>query len=148
MHTVSDTSPGRVAIQFPANPAYVRVARLTAASLASRAGFGLDRVEDIRVAFDEVAVLLGVSPNDVQGGTGLDVDPGAGLLDVEFFCATGTLEIVASADVPSGDLDVLAQQVLEALSDQHGIADAAGRRIVSAAFSETAAAQDASPAGS
>ena len=77
-----------VRLSVPALPEYVRLARLTAASLASRLGFSFDDVEDLRIAVDELCYLL-VGPEGRPGhitlrysldGTGLAISgqgPGA-----------------------------------------------------------------------
>lgn len=52
----SDESPVRLVI--PAQARYLRLARLTAAGIAGDLGFGLEAIEDLRVAVDEVCAIL------------------------------------------------------------------------------------------
>ena len=51
---------GRDEVQLvvPAAPEYLRLARMTAAGLASRLGFTYDDVEDLRIAVDELCFVL------------------------------------------------------------------------------------------
>jgi serine/threonine-protein kinase RsbW len=51
-----------VHLTVPADPAYVVVLRAATAAAASRAGFGLDQIEDLRLAVDELAALALVEP--------------------------------------------------------------------------------------
>jgi hypothetical protein len=52
-----------VMLTVPAAPEYLRLARMTAAGLASRMGFTYDEVEDLRIAVDELCfVLVGAAP--------------------------------------------------------------------------------------
>ncbi len=52
--------PSRPFVEFriPADPAYVRVARLTAGDMGGRAGFSVDEIDDVRLAVDEVCATL------------------------------------------------------------------------------------------
>ena len=52
---VVDDSPVRLTI--PARPRFLRLARLTAAGIAGDMGFGLDAIEDLRVAVDEACAI-------------------------------------------------------------------------------------------
>lgn len=47
-------SPDRIVIELPLKAEYVSVARLTTSGVASRAGFDIETVEDIKVAVSEV----------------------------------------------------------------------------------------------
>lgn len=49
---------GTVSIRIPASPAYLHVIRLAAAGLASRLGFTIDEIEDLKIAVDELCAYL------------------------------------------------------------------------------------------
>jgi hypothetical protein len=51
-------STGEVRLEVPAAPEYLRISRIMAAGVASRVGFTLDEVEDLRIAIDEVCFSL------------------------------------------------------------------------------------------
>jgi serine/threonine-protein kinase RsbW len=57
---------GEVRLAVPAQPEYLRMTRLLAAGVASRVGFTLDEVDDLRIAIDELCFSL-VGPNGRQG---------------------------------------------------------------------------------
>ena len=48
-----------VTLSFPANAEYLRLARLAVADAASRAGFDVDEVDDVRIAVSELCGALG-----------------------------------------------------------------------------------------
>lgn len=59
-------SPDRIVIELPFKAEYVSVARLTTSGIASRAGFDIETVEDIKVAVSEVCsriIRVGTEPN-------------------------------------------------------------------------------------
>ena len=56
---------------LPADPAYGRIARITASNLALRLGFGYDEIEDLRIAMDELVILL-LRPEGDAGTITLD----------------------------------------------------------------------------
>jgi serine/threonine-protein kinase RsbW len=48
----------RIAITFPARPEFLRLARLTTADAASRAGFDYEEIDDLRIAVSELCTLV------------------------------------------------------------------------------------------
>jgi len=57
---------GEVRLELPAAPAFLRISRIMAAGVASRVGFTLDEVEDLRIAIDEVCFSM-VGPKGRAG---------------------------------------------------------------------------------
>jgi hypothetical protein len=70
-----------VSIHIPASPAYLQVVRLTAAGLASRLGFTLDEIEDLKIGVDELCAYL-------TGAQGRD-----GTLEIDFHVGDSELTI-------------------------------------------------------
>ncbi len=56
--SVTEGQGEQVRLTMPATPQLLRVARLTAAGLASRLGFSFDQVEDLKIAVDELSTYL------------------------------------------------------------------------------------------
>jgi len=55
-----------VRLELPAAPEFLRISRIMAAGVASRVGFTLDEVEDLRIAIDEVCFSM-VGPKGRAG---------------------------------------------------------------------------------
>ncbi len=49
---------GEVRLEVPASPEFFRITRIMVAGVASRVGFTLDDVEDLRIAIDELCFAL------------------------------------------------------------------------------------------
>ncbi len=49
---------GEVRLEVPASPEFLRITRIMVAGVASRLGFTLDEVEDLRIAIDELCFAL------------------------------------------------------------------------------------------
>jgi serine/threonine-protein kinase RsbW len=98
----------QVSLAMPAAPEYVRLARLTAAGLASRLGFTFDEIEDLRIAVDEMCSLL-IGPVAQRGEIRLtfDIDGGA-------------LAIIGEIDSETVELEFaqLSKQILTAVVDE------------------------------
>jgi serine/threonine-protein kinase RsbW len=61
--------PSQPAVEFhiPADPMYVRVARLVSGDMAERAGFSVDELDDVRLAVDELcAILIGIDGGPLE----------------------------------------------------------------------------------
>ena len=106
-----------IRLAVPALPQYVRLARLTVASLASQHGFSFDAIEDLRIAVDELCYLL----------VGADGRPGT--ITLRF--AVEDDAIVVVADGAAGDdrpqLGELSAQILAATVDAHDVTHLGGR---------------------
>lgn len=119
---------GSVTLTFPPVPSMVRVARLTASSLANRADMSIDEIDDIKIAGSEVVTLL------IQQGDG-------GPVVLEFTTDTMfTIEgSTTAAALPLAHDDVaLTAAVLDAVSDSHELTTPADRIVIRVAKSSTA----------
>jgi hypothetical protein len=109
-----------VELAFPARADLLVLARLTAATVASRADFGVDDIEDLRLAVEELCLGL------VRG-------VGEGTLHLRFAHDVDLVEIACTFRPASGDRhgpppvtgehldeDDLSGRILDGLVDQHG----------------------------
>jgi serine/threonine-protein kinase RsbW len=106
---VAEDTPVRLAI--PARARYLRLARLTAAGIAGDMGFGLEAIEDLRVAVDEVCAILIDGADD---GVELELSysaNGEGLV-IEGSCAN-------AGAVP--DLHPVARELLAMTADEYDV---------------------------
>ena len=60
----------QIAITFPAAPDFLRLARLTTADAASRAGFDYEEIDDLRIAVSELCALIS-GASDTSGSSGV-----------------------------------------------------------------------------
>lgn len=108
----------RIRLTLPAQPGYIRLARLTAAGLASRLGFTYDEVEDLRIAVDELCYLL------------LGAGQTTGQVTLVFNTEAPGLEV--RGEGPSGprrgEFAELSEQILKAIVDDYEIGDG-GRTV-------------------
>lgn len=106
-----------VLLTVPAMPEFLRVARVTASGLASRLGFSIDEVDDLRLALDELCFA-------VIGKGGEDSE-----LRLRYVLDSGSLTIegvtVRQDDDPLA-LGELSRQILTALVDDHELWDGDG----------------------
>ena len=102
---------GEVRLAVPAQPEYLRMTRILAAGVASRVGFTLDEVDDLRIAIDELCFSL-VGPG-VREGT----------LTVRYQLLPDGLVVEGEAHFPDGThheplLSPLSMQILGAVADE------------------------------
>lgn len=100
----------QVTIAIPASPQYVQIVRLIAAGLASRLGFTLDEIDDLKIAVDELAAYL-------TGTQGRD-----GTLEVVFRIEGQRIEIDGTGRFSPGDkvrteLTDFSRMILETVVD-------------------------------
>jgi hypothetical protein len=118
----------RVELSLPAQPELLFLARMTAAAVASRADFGFDQVEDLRLAIDELCITL-------AGEDGAD-----GRVHLVFEWTDDAVEVIGklvpddtapavairARTAPPPALNELSQRILDALVDEHGRDGAGG----------------------
>ena len=104
-----------VRLVMPADPEFLRLARVTAMGLASRLSFTLDEIEDLRIAIDELLFAL----------IGLRGRPGN--VHIRYSISPQSLEVVGTGQfddgVPTPALTELSELILSAVSDEHSLAD-------------------------
>jgi hypothetical protein len=105
-----------VRIIVPATPAYLRLARVTAAGLGARVGFTFDQVEDLRLAIDELCFGL-TGPNG-RPGDRVEIRYRVGPMSLEVE-GTGLFE----GDRRPAELSELSKLILAALVDEHGLGE-------------------------
>jgi hypothetical protein len=98
-------------LAVPAMPEFLRLARVTAAGLASRLGFTFDQVEDLRLAIDELC--FGLTGPDGRSGT----------VHLRFLVRDGGLEVEGEGHFEDNNrvsqLSDLSKVILGALVDEH-----------------------------
>jgi serine/threonine-protein kinase RsbW len=107
-----------IRLTVPAALEYVRIVRLTASGVASRLGFDVEEIEDLRVAVDELASLV------VESADGGD-------LSVQFAVQDNALRIEGEAALAAGRadnarVDDLTAQILAAVVDEWDLSTAEG----------------------
>ena len=98
-----------VRLQVPAALECVRIVRLTGSGVASRLGFDIEEIENLRVALDELASMT------------IDV-AGPGELEITFYTTDTELRIVGRAPVAEGvevGVEPLTAQILKAVIDDY-----------------------------
>lgn len=109
-----------IRLTIPAELRFLRIARLTAAGIAGDLGFGLQDVEDLRVAVDEMCAAL------IE-----DADPGVDF-EVAYRIGDGRLEIEGhcSQAGPPPALHPVARELLSMTADDFSLdGDQDGRRF-------------------
>ena len=102
---------GEGRLEVPASPEFFRIARIMVAGVASRVGFTLDEVEDLRIAIDTLCFVL-----VCRGGR-------LGTLSVRYEVGTDDLTVRGSGHFGDGAaeppvLSALSEQILGAVVDE------------------------------
>lgn len=105
----------RVVLTMPAEPSFLRLARLAAADAATRAGFTVEEVEDLRLAIDELCgPLMG----------------GRGVVALTFSSTAGRVDIEGHGPSPETEAPFaeIADAIIAAVVDTHAVVDEDGAR--------------------
>ncbi len=117
-----------IELTIPVRADLVVLARLTAATVAGRAGFGVEDIEDLRLAVDELCVSVVRQHDDGHLRLRFTQEGDA----IEITCAFEPVSPApagaAPADRGEDGLDDLSSRILDALVDEHGRETAAQRR--------------------
>lgn len=103
-----------VDLAIPVKADLVVLARLTAATVAARAGFGVEDIEDLRLAVEELCLSLVRADDDGRLNFAFEYVPDAITVNCWFDPQPGW---DGSA---SGAVDDLSLRILDALVDEHG----------------------------
>jgi len=106
-----------VRLTVPAALEYVRIVRLTASGVASRLGFDVDEIENLRVAIDELASMA------------IDCGPG-GPLEISFVTEGGQLRVEGTTPVAAATevvIEDLTEQILKAVVDEYELSASGGQ---------------------
>jgi serine/threonine-protein kinase RsbW len=108
-----------VQLVLPADPEFIRLARVTAMGLASRLTFTIDEIDDLRIAIDELIFgLIGT-----RGRSGRIVLRYS--LVAEGLSVTGTGDF--DDETPAPGLNELSELILDAVADEHALEPAGPR---------------------
>lgn len=105
-----------VSVLIPLKAEYVSIVRLTASGIASRLGFDIDIIDDIKVALSEVL------------GKFIEKSPGAERVNVDFLCLDDGISItfyIPERNIPNlfdDETDKFALAIISSLMDEVEIA--------------------------
>lgn len=114
LHCVSDAP--RVRVSFPGRPEYLRLARMASSDAASRAGFDIEEIDDLRIAVSELCHLL-------------SGDGASHTVTLEFTIRPAEVLVEGSSDATAPiAADDLALAIVAAVADEHELRNDGGRR--------------------
>jgi anti-sigma regulatory factor (Ser/Thr protein kinase) len=117
-----------VKLSIPAQAAFVQIARLAGSALASRLGFSIDEVDDVRIGIDElVAVAVGGAEETATVDLTFTVSEEGAQLEVRGEVA-GAGAPPSSNGTERGAIPELTERILEVVVDEYGL-DADGPRM-------------------
>jgi anti-sigma regulatory factor (Ser/Thr protein kinase) len=107
-----------VRLAMPADPEFLRLARVTAMGIASRLGFTFDEIEDLRIAIDELCFAL-------IGNRGR-----RGTVELRYELLDGGIEVQGigsfTDEARSPGLSELSELIIAAVTDEHEVTIGAG----------------------
>jgi hypothetical protein len=106
-------SVSRVVLTLPADPSFLRLARLAAADAGARAGFNFEEIDDLRIGLDELCGRL---------------FDGVGTATITFEVSDGCVAARGEAsNVTSLEPSDISQAIVEAVVDEHSFGNSDGR---------------------
>jgi anti-sigma regulatory factor (Ser/Thr protein kinase) len=120
---MNDEEEPSVRLTIPARSRYLRLARLTAAGIASDLGFTLQGIEDVRIAVDEAcAILIEACGTDEHNHHELDLHYG---IVGDKLLIEGRSNCGAGQPV---EMHAVARELLEMTADEHEVHTVEGGR--------------------
>ncbi len=107
----TDLTQDAVRLSVPAALEYVRIVRLTGSGVASRLGFDIEEIENLRVALDELASMA------IDAASGGELEMTFATTDTEL-CVTGRAPVRVGVDVA---VESLTAQILKAVIDDYDL---------------------------
>ncbi|HEX5614338.1 MAG TPA: hypothetical protein VFZ83_04225 [Acidimicrobiia bacterium] len=102
-----------VTLVIPASTEHVQLARLVASGIAGRLAFDLDEIEDLRIAVDELCVLL------LEHGASESLSLAYEVVDEATLLVRGTARVDAGTAPP--EISLLTAQILSTVADAHDL---------------------------
>lgn len=112
-------------LTFPADPDMVMLARMVAAAAASRAGFSIEQVEDLRLAVNELCLGL-IGAHAVEGTLQVSFAWGEDVVEVNASYHHRQEGATGSGDRSRSTEQELSTRILETLADEYGVEQGAG----------------------
>ena len=102
-----------VRLAMPANPEYLRLARVTAMGIASRLGFTFDEIEDLRIAIDELCFAI-MGNRDHEGS-----------VELRYVMRENGIEVIGVGHFSDSNglpgLSELSELIVSAVAEEHNV---------------------------
>lgn len=109
-----------VELQVPALAAFVPLARLQIASIASLLDCPVDEIDDLRLAIEELCLWALRQPRSSRGQLRVTIRWNEDYLEASCTLTEDATALESTDEQPDGLLDTLSMQILAALVDEHG----------------------------
>ena len=121
----SNPPADHVSLELPAQPEWWALARISASAIATRLDFGVDAVEDLRLAIDELCNSCAVGAG---ADSRLELDYRVDDEGLHVTCAVSPIGSVLVDDPATNASLELSGRILDALVDAHAIEEVKDRR--------------------
>lgn len=117
----SDHDQDGIDLWMPAIAAFVPLARLEVAVVASVLDARVDEIDDLRLAIEELCLWALRRPREYRGRLHLELRWEDRLLHASCTLVADEVPLPRDAEGPDELLDTLSMQILAALVDEHGV---------------------------